>query len=214
VKRACLTAILALLTLSACTSTGTRTAAQRNSLFEECASTVTRFKARDPGMQSFFDGAVGYAVFPSVGKGGLGLGGAHGTGTVLEGNALVGYATLTQVTIGLQAGAQVYDEIIFFQNAEALERFKRSNYEVAAQVGGVVVMIGASSTAQYENGVAIFTLPRGGLMYEASVGGQKFSFRPLTAVTAPQPAAPDAPVETDALPPPPAPAAPLQEGNG
>ena len=178
---AVLAVVFVSLLVSACASPGSGSPAQRTMLWQESEATVARFKARDPSMQRFFDTSAGYAVFPSVGKGGLWVGGAHGQGTVFEGGALVGHASLTQVTVGLQAGAQAYREIIFFETPEALARFKRSNYEVAAQVGGVVVTVGASTTAQYQNGVAIFTMPQGGLMYEASVGGQKFSFRPLTA---------------------------------
>ncbi len=142
------------------------------------AETIARFKTADPGMQRFFDEAQGYAVFPTVGKGGIGLGGAHGAGEVYEKGKLVGYSTLTQLTIGLQLGGQAYSEIIFFKDARALDDFRGGNFELGAQASAVAVTAGASADAAYDGGVAIFTHVKGGLMYEASVGGQKFSFEP------------------------------------
>ena len=212
---ATIAALLSVFLLSACASPGSGTPAQQNTLWQESEAAASRFKSRDPSMQRFFDTAAGHVIFPSVGKGGLWVGGAHGQGTVYEGQALIGHASLTQLTVGFQAGAQVYQEIIFFETQAALERFKRGKYEVAAQVGGVVVTVGASTTAEYQAGVVIFTLPRGGLMYEASVGGQKFVFRPLmgsaTAPSAPvPPAAPPAPAAQTA---PAAPAAPVAPAN-
>lgn len=140
------------------------------------AEAIASFKNSDPDMQTFFDKAYGYAVFPTVGKGGIGIGGAYGKGKVYEKNQLVGTSSLTQVTIGFQLGGQAYREIIFFENKKALDDFKSGNFEFGAQASAVAVTAGASVDADYDNGVAIFTLAKGGLMYEASVGGQKFSF--------------------------------------
>ena len=137
---------------------------------KDVAETIAAFKEKDPGMAIFFEKAYGYAVFPKVGKGGIGIGGAHGKGEVYE-------SSLTQVTIGFQFGGQSYSEIIFFKDKEALERFKGGNFELGAQASAVAASAGASSNAGYENGVAIFTLAKLGLMYEASIGGQKFSFK-------------------------------------
>jgi lipid-binding SYLF domain-containing protein len=142
------------------------------------AEAIANFKNRDPGMQVFFDEAHGYAVFPTVGKGGMGIGGAYGKGEVYERGTLVGYSSLTQLTIGFQLGGQAYSEIIFFKDKATLDDFKSGNFEFSAQVSAVAVTAGASADAGYNNGVAIFTLAKGGLMYEASVGGQKFSFTP------------------------------------
>lgn len=144
----------------------------------EAAATIERFKALDSGLNTFFDQAYGYAVFPRVGKGGLVLGGAHGRGVVYKRGRLIGLTTLTQVTVGLQAGGQGYSEIIFFQNKAALDRFTSGKFELSAQVSAVAVKQGASKDIAYESGVAVFTLPKGGLMAEASVGGQAFSFEP------------------------------------
>lgn len=144
----------------------------------DAALAASRFKAEDPSIQRFFDSAHGYAIFPSVGKGGIGIGAAHGKGEVYEHGTLVGYSTLTQVSIGLQLGGQEYSEVIFFRDGETFADFKRGNFELSAQASAVAVTAGAASNASYDRGVAIFTLPLGGLMYEASVGGQKFTYEP------------------------------------
>jgi lipid-binding SYLF domain-containing protein len=109
----------------------------------------------------------------------MGLGGAYGKGEVYEREALIGVSSLTQLTIGFQLGGQAYSEIIFFKDKEALDDFKGGNFELGAQASAVAATAGASADASYDNGVAIFTLAKGGLMYEASIGGQKFSFEPI-----------------------------------
>jgi lipid-binding SYLF domain-containing protein len=129
---------------------------------------------KDPDMQRFFDKSVGYVVFPGVGKGGFGVGGARGTGLLKEGGTTTAVVTLTQLTFGFQAGGQAYSEFIFFEDDIALGNFKRGNYELGAQASAVAITAGASADAQFEGGMAIFTQAKGGLMYEASVGGQKF----------------------------------------
>jgi lipid-binding SYLF domain-containing protein len=139
---------------------------------------IADFKKNDPDLQAFFDKAWGYAVYPDVGKAGMGIGGAHGGGVVFEHGKLIGSTKLSQLSIGFQLGAQVYQEIIFFETKAALDDFKSGNYELGAQASAVVVTAGASADAGYDHGVAVFTLAKGGLMYEASVGGQKFSYKP------------------------------------
>lgn len=132
----------------------------------------------DPGLKKFFDEAAGYAIFPSVGKGAIGVGGAYGKGELYEAGQLEGYCTLTQASIGLALGGQVYTELIFFETRTALDRFKSGNFAFAAQVSAVALKSGASANAKYSDGVAVFTMGESGLMYEASVGGQKFSYKP------------------------------------
>ena len=131
----------------------------------------------DPDMQRFFDGAVGYVIIPTVGKGGIGIGGARGTGLLYEGGEITGEVTLTQLSFGFQWGGQAYSEFIFFKDDVALADFKRGNYELGAQASAVAVTAGASADANYSDGVAIFTQAKGGLMYEAAVGGQKFKVK-------------------------------------
>jgi lipid-binding SYLF domain-containing protein len=143
---------------------------------EDVAETIAKFKEGDPGIQGWFRDAHGYAVFPSVGKGGIGIGGARGKGLVYEQGTLVGKVTLTQVTVGLQLGGQAFSEVIFFKDKTAFDDFVRGNYEFDAGVSAVALKAGASADLGYSKGVAVITATKGGLMYEASVGGQKFDY--------------------------------------
>jgi len=143
------------------------------------AKAILDLQKKDPGMNRFFDGAAGYAVFPSVGKGGIGIGGAHGKGIVIVDNKAVGRTSLSQVTVGFQLGGQVYAQFIFFKDATALGHFQRGNWEMGAQASAVAVTLGASADADYDQGVAVFTNVGGGLMYEASIGGQKFKYEDM-----------------------------------
>ena len=147
---------------------------------------------------AFFDKSHGYAVFPTVGKGGIGIGGAHGTGRVYEKGKYIGDTSMTQLTIGLQLGGQAFSQIIFFQDARALKEFTSGNFEFGAQATAVAITAGASASAstsgasagasggqndaktvgKYHKGMAVFTVAKGGLMYEASIGGQKYTFKP------------------------------------
>ena len=152
---------------------------KKDKIIADSHTAKKEFIATDHLMSAIFDKAVGYVIFPNVGKGGIGLGGAAGNGAVYEGNKLIGMAKLSQLSIGFQAGGQAYSEVIFFESKESLQRFKDSKFEFAAQVSAVAVKTGASGNAKYTNGVMVFTMQKGGLMYEASVGGQKFKFEKL-----------------------------------
>lgn len=146
---------------------------------KEAQETVSVFKKADPGLSRFFARAVGYAVFPTVTKGAIGIGGAAGSGVLFEKGKATGKASLSQVTVGAQLGAQTYSEVVFFETAAALTDFKKGTLALAAQVSAVAAAAGASENAKYQNGVAVFTIGKGGLMFEASVGGQKFAFEPF-----------------------------------
>ncbi len=141
---------------------------------------IKLFKEKDPGLKKFFDTAQGYAVIPTVGKGGVGIGMARGKGLVYERGRLVGEVKLTQVTIGAQLGGQSYSEVVFLENKETMDSFKSDNFALSAQASATAAAAGASANAKYKLGVAVFTLAKGGLMYEASVGGQKFEFSSLS----------------------------------
>jgi lipid-binding SYLF domain-containing protein len=145
----------------------------------EVQEVIKKFKDGDPGMQGWFEGAYAYVVFPKVGKGGIGIGGAHGKGLVYEQGTLVGRSTLTQLTIGFQLGGQAFSEVIFFKDKVAFDDFTRGNFEFGAQVSAVALTAGISADLAYNGGVAIVTSTIGGLMYEASVGGQKFSYEKI-----------------------------------
>jgi lipid-binding SYLF domain-containing protein len=149
---------------------------------------------------SFFDKAYGYAVFPTVGKAGMGIGGLHGSGRVYEKGTHVGDTTVTALSIGFQLGGQAFSQIIFFEDEGALRSFTSGNFEFGANASAVAITAGAQAGTgttgssagasggkhdattvggSYRKGMAVFTVAKGGLMYEASIGGQKFSYKPL-----------------------------------
>ena len=128
-------------------------------------------------LKPYFKEAVGYALFPNVRKAGFGVGGARGNGEVFENNKVIGSATLTQFSVGMQLGAQSFSQIIFFQNKSDLKRFTEGNFEFGASASAAFITEGANASADYSYGVAVMTFSKGGLMYEASIGGQKFSFK-------------------------------------
>lgn len=146
-------------------------------IIEDSKTAKAAFIKVDGLMSNLFSGAYGYVIFPNVGKGGIGIGGAAGNGAVYERGELIGMAKMTQATIGFQWGGQAYREVIFFETKKVLDDFKENKFEFSAQASAVAVTAGASGNAKYKNGVMIFTQTKGGLMYEASVGGQKFLFR-------------------------------------
>ncbi|MGB7740622.1 MAG: lipid-binding SYLF domain-containing protein [Steroidobacteraceae bacterium] len=167
-------------------------------LADKYSDTVSLFKNAGQSA-SFFGKSYGYAVFPTIGKAGLGIGGAHGEGRVYEQGKYVGDTKMTQLSIGFQAGAEGFSEMIFFQDKRSFDEFTSGNFELGANVSAVVITAAASGTAtttgstatasggkkdaktagKYEKGTAIFVISKGGLMYEASVSGQKFSYKPL-----------------------------------
>ncbi len=148
-----------------------------NKLELSVAQALIKAKDKDPSMAKWFESAYAYAVFPKVGKGGIGIGGAHGKGLVIHEDKTVGKTSLSQLTIGFQLGGQVYSEYIMFRDKTAFDHFRRGNFEMGAQVSAVALTVGASADANYDKGVAVFTIAEGGLMYEASIGGQKFKYK-------------------------------------
>jgi len=148
-------------------------------LIEDSRAAKEGFTKSDGLMKNLFDNSYGYVIFPNVGKGAIGVGGAAGNGIVYENGNVIGTAKMKQVSVGFQFGGQAYREVIFFENKAALDRFKENKFEFDAQVSAVAVTAGASANVKYKEGVMIFTQEKGGLMYEASVGGQKFSYTPL-----------------------------------
>jgi lipid-binding SYLF domain-containing protein len=150
-------------------------------LVADAQKTLATYKQTDPGMRSFFEGSAGYVVFPSVVKAGVGIGGAHGDGVLFERGVPIGRASVTQVSVGAQLGGQEYSEIIFFETPRALSEFKRNQFTFAAQATAVALKSGAAANAKFKDNVAVFTAAKGGLMFEASLGGQKFKFEPFAA---------------------------------
>ena len=148
---------------------------------KKAEAAIAMFKKVDPSLDRFFKSAKGWAVFPSVGKGAIVVGGAGGKGILFEKGKPIGTTSLTQVTVGLALGGQSFSEIIFFENDLALSKFKGGDFSLAAQVSAVAAASGAAAAAKYTQGVAVFTAGESGLMVEASVGGQGFGFTPFGA---------------------------------
>ena len=171
--------ITVLLLLLACSFVVFGQTKKDKEIIAESKEAKQAFLETDKGMDKFFGKCYGYVIFPNVGKGGLGVGGASGNGTAYRQGALVGMAKLSQVSIGFQAGGQSFREVIFFEHKSGFDRFTENKIEFAAQVSAVAAAAGVSADAKYVEGVAVFTMAKGGLMYEASVGGQKFKFDPF-----------------------------------
>ena len=137
------------------------------------------FLKADASMENLFKHSAGYVIFPNVGKGAAGVGGAAGRGAVYQKGVPVGTAQMVQVTVGAQAGGQAYREIIFFENEGALDRFQRNRVEFSGQASAIAVKAGAAANGNYRDGVVVFSQEKGGLMLEASLGGQKFTYKTL-----------------------------------
>jgi lipid-binding SYLF domain-containing protein len=175
------------------------TAAEPDRLDSDVGDAIQMFRSSGHRIQRLFDSAYGYAIFPSVGKGAVGIGAAEGRGQVYEKGVLVGTAKLTQVTVGAQLGGQSYAEVIFFETPRALDEFKDGKTAISAALSAVAAGDGASAEAKYQHGVLVYTMENSGLMFEASVGGQHFSFTPL-ATSSPAPAPTQAPPAGSAAP--------------
>lgn len=166
---------------------------------DDYSETIKVFKG-SPTVKAFFSDSYGYAIFPTIAKGGLGIGAANGNGQVYKEGVVTGKTSMTQVTIGLQAGGQAFSQIIFFQDRRAYDDFISGNFEFGVEASAVAITAGAQAQsgslgnsagasggnqsagtqgASYKKGMAVFTHAKGGLMYEASLGGQKFSYEPL-----------------------------------
>lgn len=164
-------------------------------LADDYTDTINVFrKAKESGQ--FFNKCYGYAVLPTIGKGGFVVGGAHGTGRVYVSGKHVGDTSMTQLTVGFQLGGQAYSQIVFFEDKRAFDEFTSGNFEFGAQATAVAITAGASAqagttggsasasgtrehaknVAKYYKGMAVFTVAKGGLMYEASIGGQKYTY--------------------------------------
>ena len=166
-----------LLILVAMANSSTAAAASDKEEMSKARETIATFKKKDPGIKQFFNRSYGYAVFPTVGKAGIGIGGAYGEGKVFRGGKYVGDAKLTQLSIGFQLGGQAYSEIIFFQTKSAFSKFANSDLKLSAQVSAVAIKEGAAAQTAFRRGIAIFTMAKGGLMYEAAVAGQSFEYK-------------------------------------
>ena len=180
-KKKIITAMAGLMITGIALMTPAATIAQKNKgkMADESKESKAAFIKSDEGLANLFKTAYGYAIFPNIGKGALVVGAAGGKGTVYESGKAIGWAKMKQVTVGAQVGGQAYREVIFFETKDALNRFKENKLELSAQMSAVAAKAGASANAKYTDGVLIFTEERGGLMLEASIGGQKFTYKPF-----------------------------------
>lgn len=168
--------LVGLVTVTSC-DTAPPTPQGKTDLRQTSAGAINQAEQNDPSMTNIIRDSAGYAVFPDIGKGAAGIGGAYGKGDVYQNGAVVGYCDMTQASIGMQLGGQEYTEILIFQTPDALARFKSGDFSFDAQATAVAIKSGAGANAKFANEVAVFTMDESGLMYEASVGGQKFSYQ-------------------------------------
>ncbi|MEJ2653469.1 MAG: hypothetical protein P8173_17295 [Gammaproteobacteria bacterium] len=150
--------------------------------------TINTFKRKAPALVSFFTNSAGYAVFPSIAEGAFIIGGAHGKGLVYVHGQPVGKTSVSQASIGAQIGGQTFSELIFFKTPQVLSQFKEGNYAMSAGVSAVAAASGVAQAANYTHGVAVFITSSSGLMAQAAVGGQKFSYQPFAMGGDPLPA--------------------------
>ncbi|MGE3458052.1 MAG: YSC84-related protein [Kofleriaceae bacterium] len=175
-----LIAIIALLTPAsffAC-ATAPKTVEERQSLEQQARTTLQEMLVRDPGLEGLLDAAAGYVVFPDVGKAAAVVGGAWGRGVLFENGRPSGFVELSQGSIGAQVGGQSMSELVVLRDRYAVARLKNEPFELGANASAVAIKAGAAASATFADGVAVFQLPRGGLMVEVSVAGQKLNFEP------------------------------------
>jgi lipid-binding SYLF domain-containing protein len=148
-------------------------------LDQACRDTLTIFTEADPSLKRFVEKAYAYAVFPKITKGGIGLGGSGGNGLMYESGKVVGTSRASQFTIGAQLGGMSFRQVVFFKDRSSAEEFKAGTFRFGAAAAAVAASAGGASNTDYSDGVATFTMARNGAMLEASIGGQKFSYKPL-----------------------------------
>lgn len=152
--------------------------ARQTSIDADANATITRFRNTDPEMVRFFNTSYGYAVFPRIAEGAFVVGGSAGDGVVFERGRVVGDASVAAGSVGLQAGGGTFSQIIFFETPESLAQFKNNTFAFRGNASAFAVQAGGATQANYQDGVAVFVFNPTGLMAQASIGGQKFTFRP------------------------------------
>lgn len=153
-----------------------KTAGEKKAMRSETDAALDRMYSWGPDLKGFVDKSYGYAVFPSVAKAGLVVGASYGRGEVYRGGQMIGYADITQGTVGAQIGAQEFSELIVFENEASMQKFIDDKFDVTANASAVILKEGAGAHWNYDNGVVIVVQPKSGAMAEAAVGGQKFDF--------------------------------------
>ena len=159
------------------TSTAPKTAENRTALTQEAYATINKYTSKDPSLRSTLDNSAGYAVFPSIGEGAVVVGAGYGRGILFERGQPVGYADLTKGSVGLSHGGQEFSQIIVFETQDRLNQFKSGNFTFSGDVSAVAVKAGAGASTQFKNGVAVFSDSEAGLMAQASLAGQRFTYQ-------------------------------------
>jgi len=149
---------------------------KQQKIINDAEETKTVISQKLPEASRLFETSAGYAIFPNVGKGAYILGGAAGNGVVYENGELVGFAELRQLDIGIQLGGQAYRQVMFFKTPGALNSFKNGNFEFGANASAVIVDDGRAESINFQDDVAVITMPKAGAMLEISVAGQKFNY--------------------------------------
>jgi lipid-binding SYLF domain-containing protein len=167
---------ITMVVLSAC-STAPSSVQGKTDIRKDAATAFSKAQVSDPSLTGVLRSAAGYAVFPSIGKGGAVVGGAYGKGVLYVNGSQVGFCDLSQASIGAQLGAQVYTEIVCFEDSKSVDHFRQGKLNFDAQASAVALKSGAGANAKYKNGVAVFTMDEAGLMAEASIGGQRFTYQ-------------------------------------
>lgn len=158
---------------------GPETRAEEQAAISQARATVQTMTARDPSLQAVLDRAYGYIVFPQVGEGAFIVGGARGRGVAFERGRPVGFTTITEGSIGLQAGGQSFSEIVVFEDPGAFQRLRSGQFDLTADAQAIALTAGVAANATFQGGTAVFVLPEGGLMAGVSVGGQQINFQPM-----------------------------------
>ncbi|MBS1124713.1 MAG: hypothetical protein H6Q90_6941 [Deltaproteobacteria bacterium] len=168
---------LLMVALAAC-ATAPKTAGGRRDLEASAQATLQTMRTKDPGLGALLQSAYGYAVFPEIGKFGMVAGGAYGRGILYERGRKVGFVELNQGSFGAQLGAQTFSELIVFRTKFDVAKLKAGDFSLGANASAVALTTGASATAQFTEGVVVFTMARGGLMAELTVSGQQLNYSP------------------------------------
>lgn len=172
-----LTTAMIAVALAAC-ATAPKTQEGRTDLERDAHATLNMMMQRDPGLRDTLTRAAGYAVFPNIGKGGFGVGAAFGRGILFEGGHFVGFVDVSQGSIGAQIGAQSFSELLVFADQARVQQLKSGAFSMGANASAVALTAGAAAAARFQNGVAVFVVPKGGAMAELSISGQQINFTP------------------------------------
>lgn len=174
-----MTKIIPILFVVVACATAPKSASDKADLQQQANSTLAMMMQRDSGLQGMLERSAGYAVFPNIGKGGLVAGAAYGRGVLYQRGQPIGYVDLSQGSLGLQAGAQAFSELIVFETDANVQRIRGGSYSLGGNVSAVALTAGAAASTTFRDGVAVFVVPKGGAMAELSVSGQKINYQPL-----------------------------------